>query len=44
VRYEQEWTADDQLVLRYGIGRSRHPYDGIQTARNYGYLYLNWRF
>jgi biofilm PGA synthesis protein PgaA len=43
-RYEQEWTADDRLTLRYGIGRSLHPYDGVQTARNYGYLSLNWRF
>ena len=43
-RYEQEWTADDRLTLRYGLGRNLHPYDGVQTARNYGYLSLNWRF
>jgi biofilm PGA synthesis protein PgaA len=43
-RYEQEWDADDRLSLRYGIGRSLHPYDGVQSARNYGYLSLNWRF
>jgi biofilm PGA synthesis protein PgaA len=43
-RYEQEWTADDRLTLRYGLGRSLHPYDGVQTARNYGFLSLNWRF
>jgi biofilm PGA synthesis protein PgaA len=43
-RYEQEWTADDRLTLRYGIGRSLHPYDGAQTAHNYGYFNLNWRF
>ena len=43
-RYEQEWDADDRLTFRYGIGRSEHPYDGVQTARNYGYFYLNWRF
>jgi len=43
-RYEQEWEADDRLTFRYGIGRSLHPYDGVQTARNYGYFYLNWRF
>lgn len=44
LRYEQEWTADDRLALRYGIGRSLHPYDGAQTGRNYAYLSLNWRF
>ena len=43
-RYEQEWTADDRLTLRYGVGRSRHPYDGVQTVRNYAYFSLNWRF
>ena len=44
VRYEQEWTADDRLILRYGIGRSLHPYDGVRVARNYLYASLNWRF
>jgi biofilm PGA synthesis protein PgaA len=44
LRYEQEWTADDQLTLRYGIGRNLHPYDGAQTATNFGYFYLNGRF
>jgi biofilm PGA synthesis protein PgaA len=43
-RYEQEWDADDRLTLRYGIGRSLHPYDGVQTGRNYGYLSVNWKF
>ena len=43
-RYEQEWTADDRLTFRYGVGRSRHPYDGVQTTRNYAYFSLNWRF
>mgnify|MGYP000066256882 CR=1 FL=1 len=44
VRYEQEWTADDRLVLRYGIGRTQHPYDGQRTTRDFGYFSLNWRF
>jgi biofilm PGA synthesis protein PgaA len=44
IRYEQEWMADDRLLVRYGIGRTRHPYDGIQTTRNYAYVALNWRF
>lgn len=43
-RYEQEWSADDRLLFRYGIGRSLHPYDGVQAARNYGYFSLNWKF
>ena len=43
-RYEQEWSADDRLVFRYGIGRSRHPYDGVQTVRDFAYVSLNWRF
>ena len=43
-RYEQEWDADDRLTFRYGIGRNRHPYDGVQDTHNYGYFNLNWRF
>jgi biofilm PGA synthesis protein PgaA len=43
-RYEQEWSADDRLVLRYGIGRSLHPYDGVRTGRSYLYAAVNWRF
>ncbi len=43
-RYEQEWVADDRLALRYGIGRTQHPYDGVKTTRDYAYLSLNWRF
>lgn len=44
LRYEQEWEADDRLTFRYGIGRSQHPYDGVQTERTYGYFYLNGKF
>ncbi|HEX4327518.1 MAG TPA: hypothetical protein VH105_11915, partial [Burkholderiales bacterium] len=43
-RYEQEWSADDRLVLRYGIGRSIHPYDGVRSARNYAVVSVTWRF
>jgi biofilm PGA synthesis protein PgaA len=43
-RYEQEWESDDRLTLRYGFGRTLHPYDGVQTARNFGYFTSNWRF
>jgi len=42
--YEQEWEADDRLTLRYGVGRSLHPYDGVQSATNYLYFYLNGKF
>ncbi|HTJ96974.1 MAG TPA: poly-beta-1,6 N-acetyl-D-glucosamine export porin PgaA [Rhodocyclaceae bacterium] len=43
-RYEQEYAADDRLTLRYGVGHSRHPYDGVQTDRDFAYFYLNARF
>jgi biofilm PGA synthesis protein PgaA len=43
-RYEQEWEANDRLSFRYGIGRTLNPYDGVQTARNYAYFHLDWRF
>ena len=44
IRYEQEWTADDRLTLRYGLGRTQHPYDGVKTTRDFAYVSLNWRF
>jgi hypothetical protein len=44
LRYEQEWDADDRLTVRYGVGHSQQPYDGVQTSRNYGYFYLDWWF
>jgi biofilm PGA synthesis protein PgaA len=44
LRYEQEWDADDRLALRYGIGRTQHPYDGVKTTRDFAYASLNWRF
>jgi biofilm PGA synthesis protein PgaA len=44
LRYEQEWTADDRLTFRYGVGRSLHPYDGVQTTHYYGYFHVDWRF
>jgi biofilm PGA synthesis protein PgaA len=43
-RYEQEWEADDRLTVRYGIGVSRQPYDGVQATRDYAYLSLDWKF
>jgi biofilm PGA synthesis protein PgaA len=42
LRYENEWMRDKELSLRYGIGHSFHPYNGVRESRNYGYLSLNW--
>lgn len=44
LRLEHEWEGSETMSLRYGIGRSRHPYDGAQVERDYFYLGLNWRF
>ena len=44
LRYEQELDADDRIAIRYGIGRSVHPYDGVRTTRDYAYFALNWKF
>jgi biofilm PGA synthesis protein PgaA len=42
LRYEHEWSRDQGMTLRYGIGHGFHPYDGVRESRNYGYLSLNW--
>jgi len=44
IRYEQEWSLDNRLGLRYGAQRSFHPYDGVREYANYYSLSLNWRF
>ena len=44
LRYEHEWSQDDALEFRYGVGRSFHPYDGNREYRNYVYLNLSGRF
>jgi len=44
LRYEQEWAANDQLSVRYGIGRHVQPYDGVRSPRDYAQVSLNWRF
>lgn len=41
-RYEHAWTRDRRIDLRYGIGSSRHPYDGVQQTRHFLYLNLAW--
>lgn len=43
VHYEQEWSRDDILNMKYGIGRSFHPYDGVRDYRSYLYMNLIWR-
>jgi biofilm PGA synthesis protein PgaA len=42
LRYEHEWSGSDAVALRYGVGRSVHPYDGNPEGRNYGYFVVNW--
>ncbi len=44
IRYEQEWSLDSRLGLRYGAQRSFHPYDGVREYANYYNLSLNWKF
>ena len=44
IEYTQRWELDRDLSLRYGIGRSLRPYDGVREARNFGSLSLLWRF
>ena len=42
VQYGHVWAIDDAFTVSYGIGASKHPYDGVQESRRYGYLNLNW--
>lgn len=44
LRYEHQWDWQEQFTLRYGIGRSAHPYNGVSELREYAYINLNWRF
>lgn len=44
LRYEQVWDWDNTLFLRYGVGRTMHPYDGVREYRNLFFLVLDWRF
>jgi biofilm PGA synthesis protein PgaA len=43
LRYEHEWSDNRNVALRYGVGRSSHPYDGNREDRNYGFLTLYWQ-
>ena len=40
---EHEWSSDDLVRLRYGIGRSFHPYDGKRDFQNYLFFTLSGR-
>ncbi len=44
IEYTHRWELDRDLSLRYSIGRSLRPYDGVREARNFGSLSLLWRF
>lgn len=41
-QYGHAWAIDDVFTVSYGIGTGKHPYDGVQERRDYGYLNLNW--
>jgi biofilm PGA synthesis protein PgaA len=44
IEYSHRWELDRDLSLRYGIGRSLRPYDGVREGRTFGNLTLLWRF
>jgi biofilm PGA synthesis protein PgaA len=44
IRYEQEWSVDNRLGLRYGAQRTFHPYDGVREYANFYSVSLDWRF
>jgi biofilm PGA synthesis protein PgaA len=44
IAYEHLWELDRRLFLRYALGRTLRPYDGVQSGRTYGSLSLDWRF
>lgn len=44
IEYTHRWELGRNLSLRYGIGRSLRPYDGVREIRNFGSLSLLWRF
>jgi biofilm PGA synthesis protein PgaA len=44
IRYEQEWSLDNRLGLRYSAQRGFHPYDGVREYANFLNLSLNWKF
>ncbi len=43
IRYEHEWSLENDTLITYGIGRSFQPYDGAREFRKYIYLNLSGR-
>ncbi|MBU2288182.1 MAG: poly-beta-1,6 N-acetyl-D-glucosamine export porin PgaA, partial [Gammaproteobacteria bacterium] len=41
VRYAHEWDVGPALRLRYGLGISGHPYDGVREQRKFVFLNLS---
>ncbi len=44
INYEIDWNASDVMAFRFALGRSMHPYDGVQDFRNYANFSFNRRF
>ncbi len=44
LKYEQYYSPNDRLELRYGVGRSLHPYDGTQVGENAITFVADWKF
>jgi biofilm PGA synthesis protein PgaA len=43
LKYEHEWERQRKWVIRYGIGWTRRPYDGVQEQRAQLYFDLGWK-
>jgi biofilm PGA synthesis protein PgaA len=41
LRYEHKWTLGPKLTLRYGLGISSHPYDGVRERQRSVFLNLS---
>ena len=44
IEYGHRWELERDLSLRYSIGRSLRPYDGVREGRNFLSMSLLWRF
>lgn len=43
LRYEHQWTLENEMEITYGVGRNFQPYDGVREYRKYIYLNLSGR-
>ncbi|CAN5549500.1 hypothetical protein BH10PSE18_BH10PSE18_38060 [soil metagenome] len=41
LRYGHEWSFGPTMLLRYGLGVSSHPYDGVKERRPFVFLSLS---